>query len=47
MANRTNTLALVAFAATFATVGMAEAQTVKKVHAAHAPRIVGTRRSRN
>ena len=40
MANRTNTLALVAFAATFATAGMAEAQTVKKVHLAHAPRIV-------
>ena len=42
MANRTNTMALVAIAATFATLGCADAQTVKKMHAAHAPRIART-----
>lgn len=39
MANRTTTLALVAIAATFATIGFADAQTIKKGHAAHAARI--------
>ena len=39
MANRTYTMALIALAATFATIGFADAQTVKKTHTAHAPRI--------
>ena len=40
MANRTYTMAVVAMAATFATMGFADAQTTKKVHTAHAARMV-------
>ena len=39
MANRANTLALAVIAATFATLGCADAQTVKKIHTTHASRI--------
>ena len=38
MANRIYTMAIVAIAATFATIGFADAQTAKKVHTAHAAR---------
>ena len=36
MANRLSTLAIVALAATFSTIGFADAQGVRKVHVAHA-----------
>ena len=39
MVNRTKKLAVVAIAATFAMIGFADAQTVKKLHSAHAQRI--------
>ena len=39
MVNRTTQWAVVAIAATFATIGFADAQTTKKLHSAHAQRI--------
>ena len=39
MTNRTSMMALVAAAATFATIGMADAQTVKKTHPTHSSKI--------
>ena len=39
MVNRIHTMAVVAIAATLATIGFADAQTTKKLHAAHAQRI--------
>ena len=39
MANRSRTIAFVAVAATFTFVGLADAQTVKKVHTAHVRKI--------
>ena len=39
MVHRIHTMAVVAIAATFATIGFADAQTTKKLHSAHAQRV--------